>query len=233
MDRCGRAHGRLRRHCPRRPDWLARTPDSVDDITAATLPGNGLAARQALDLLHITAGQRVLVTGASGAVGAYGVALAKLAGAPVVAQATSGDEAFVAGLGADEVLPRSDAATLVSRVGIVDAVLDAASLGSELLPALRDGGAFVLLMGNAFASDRVRVERLYSAPNQEQLSGLAELLAAASCTRAWLTFSHSKRQPRRTSASRTGAYAAGSCSARPRRTPTGSESDGNEYGGER
>ena len=160
------------------PTWLARTPDNVDDITAATLPGNGLAARQALDLLGVTSGQRILVTGASGSVGAYGVALAKLAGAQVVAQASSGDEAFVAKLGADEVLPQSDAATLAERVGTVDAVLDAALLGSDLLPAVRDGGAFAILMGDAFASDRVRVKRLYSAPNPEQLSSLAELLGA-------------------------------------------------------
>ena len=33
-------------------------------------------------------------------------------------------------------------------------------------------------MGDAFASDRVRVKRLYSAPNPEQLSSLAELLGA-------------------------------------------------------
>jgi len=64
-----------------------------------------LAARQALGLLGVTASQRILVTGSSGSVGAYGVALPKLAGAQLVVQASSGDEAFVAKLGADEVLP--------------------------------------------------------------------------------------------------------------------------------
>jgi NADPH2:quinone reductase len=119
------------------PEWLALRPDELDPVLAATIPLNGLTARQALDLLGLAPGARLLITGASGAVGSYAVQLAVRDGLRVIALASAGDETWVSGLGAGEVLSRgADLAALEE----VDAVLDAVPLGPEAAAPVRDGG---------------------------------------------------------------------------------------------
>ena len=120
--------------------WLAPLPDGLDETVAATIPLNALTADQGLAILDLPAGASLLVTGASGAVGSFAVQLAKSAGLRVIAQASSGDEAWVAGLGADEVLPRD---TDLSAVGPVDGLFDAIPVGVAAYGAVRDSGAAV------------------------------------------------------------------------------------------
>ena len=68
---------------------LAPAPTSIPLADAAALPMVGLTAWQALfDDAGLTAGQRVLINGAGGAVGGYAVQLAKRAGAHVIATAS-------------------------------------------------------------------------------------------------------------------------------------------------
>ena len=122
------------------PAWLAPAPEGVDDVEAATLPLNALTARQALERIAAPAGWTLLVTGASGAVGGFAVQLAARAGLRVLAVASNGDEDWVAGLGAAEVLPRS---TDLAGVGPVDALLDAVPVGPVATDAVRDGGVAV------------------------------------------------------------------------------------------
>src|SRR4051794_35915353 len=63
---------------------LAPAPASIPVVDAAALPMVGLTAWQALfDHAELTRDQRVLINGASGAVGGYAVQLAKRAGAHV------------------------------------------------------------------------------------------------------------------------------------------------------
>ncbi|MFF4507052.1 NADP-dependent oxidoreductase [Streptomyces sp. NPDC001401] len=119
-------------------DAVAKAPTTVDSAHAATLPLNTLTALQALDLLELTEGQSVLVTGAAGAVGAYAVQLAVRRGLVVTGQAREGDEEFVRSLGAVHV-------TSGVRKSF-DAVLDAAILGEKALAWVREGGAFVGLL---------------------------------------------------------------------------------------
>jgi NADPH2:quinone reductase len=122
------------------PDWLAPLPGELGDATAATLPLNALTARQALDLIAAPEGSTLLVTGASGAVGGFATQLAVRDGLRVLALASHGDEEWVGGLGAAEVLPRT---TDLARIGPVDAVLDAIPLGPPSTAALRDGAIAV------------------------------------------------------------------------------------------
>jgi NADPH:quinone reductase len=68
---------------------LAPMPDEVDAEAASTLPVAGLTALHALRVLTAVVGRRVLVTGASGGVGRFAIQLARLAGAEVVALASS------------------------------------------------------------------------------------------------------------------------------------------------
>ena len=112
---------------PTLPTPIARIPDAVTDEQAAALPVAAVAALGSLDLLDTGAGQRLVVTGAAGAVGGYAVQLAKHRGAHVIATVRSGaDEARR--LGADEVFESGDgdvvAAILAAHPNGVDAVLD-------------------------------------------------------------------------------------------------------------
>ncbi|MFC8364269.1 NADP-dependent oxidoreductase [Streptomyces griseorubiginosus] len=117
-------------------DAVAKAPVTVDAVHAATLPLNALTAVQALDLLELTEGQSLLVTGAAGAVGGFAVQLASRQGVSVTGLAREGDEEFVRSLGAAEF-------TTAPGAGGYDAVLDTAVLGEAALAWVRDGGAYV------------------------------------------------------------------------------------------
>ncbi|MEV6302953.1 NADP-dependent oxidoreductase [Actinoplanes sp. NPDC051861] len=117
--------------------WLALAPTGVPATEAATLPTNGLAAAQALDLLALPAGSSVLVTGAAGQVGGFLLALARSAGLHATGLAGAGDREFVESLGAT-FLARSETPT-----GTYDAVVDLAVAGPSLLNLVRDGGGWV------------------------------------------------------------------------------------------
>lgn len=84
---------------------LARKPKSLSFDRAAVVPVSGGTALQALvDLGHVQAGQSVLILGASGGVGTYGVQLAKAFGAEVTGVCSSAKRDLVRSLGADHVL---------------------------------------------------------------------------------------------------------------------------------
>ena len=117
--------------------WLTPAPTGVPATAMATLPTNGLAAAQALDLLALPAGLTVLVTGAAGQVGGFALALARATGLHATGLAGADDREFVESLGAT-FLPRSDDPT-----GTFDAVIDLAVIGPSLLDLIRDGGRYV------------------------------------------------------------------------------------------
>jgi NADPH:quinone reductase len=136
---------------------VVRAPAGRTHAEAATLPMNGLTARQSLDLLSLSAGQIVAVTGAAGAVGGYVVQLAKAAGLTVIADASEKDEGLVASLGADIVVRRGDDVALRIREhfpGGVDGLVDGAVLNERVMPAIRDGGALVSVRGFKGAPQR-------------------------------------------------------------------------------
>jgi NADPH:quinone reductase-like Zn-dependent oxidoreductase len=84
---------------------VTRVPPTVALTTLAAVPIAGLTALQALRVYaRLRPGQRVLVNGASGGVGAFGVALAKLFGGQVTGVCSEAKRDFVLGLGADEVM---------------------------------------------------------------------------------------------------------------------------------
>jgi len=129
-------------------DVLTPAPTSVALADAAALPIVGLTAWQALfDHGQLTAGQRVLVNGAGGAVGGYAVQLAKAAGAHVIATASPGSSERVTTDGADEVVDHTTTDVAAAVPEPVDLVLNLAPVAPEQLAALvglvRDGGALV------------------------------------------------------------------------------------------
>jgi NADPH:quinone reductase-like Zn-dependent oxidoreductase len=84
---------------------LAPKPTELSFEEAAVLPYAGFAALQALrEHGRVQAGQRVLVVGASGAVGTVAVQIAKAMGAHVTGVCSSASAQLVRELGADEVI---------------------------------------------------------------------------------------------------------------------------------
>ncbi|WP_236795738.1 NADP-dependent oxidoreductase [Amycolatopsis sp. GM8] len=164
------------------PAWFAAIPDALPTPEASTLPMNGLTAEQALDNLKITADDTLLVTGASGAVGSLAAQLAARRGATVLAQASYGDEAFLA----DHTVIQRDA-DVVAAVrdilpGGVDAVLDAAMLGAPVLAAIHDNGRYHALV-EAFAPAGERGIEIHTLWAQPDAPALSRLLHAGLTTR--------------------------------------------------
>ncbi|GAB3979366.1 NADP-dependent oxidoreductase [Plantactinospora veratri] len=122
-------------------EWLTAAPAGIPATEAATLPTNGLAAAQALDLLALPSGSSVLVTGAAGQVGGFTLALARVAGLHAEGIAGVGDREFVESQGAAFV-PRSDGPLAVTSGGF-DAVVDLALIGPSVMELVRDGGGYV------------------------------------------------------------------------------------------
>jgi NADPH:quinone reductase len=170
-------------------DSLVRIPDEVSFELAATLPMNGLTARRALDMMGLSAGQTLAVTGAAGAVGGYAIQLGVAEGLRVIAISSPGDESLVRSLGAHDFVPRgADFASAVRKLvpAGVDGMVDAAVIGAPALAAIRDGGhiasvrAFEGEAERGIHVDQVRVSDY--AHNQAALQRLADMVASGSIT---------------------------------------------------
>ncbi len=144
------SHGAYREQIVLEARAVVPVPAGASHAEACTLPMNGLTARQSLDLLGLSAGQTLAVTGAAGAYGGYVVQLAKADGLTVIADASDADRELVTSLGADIVIPRGD--DIATRIlehfpNGVDGLADGALLNELAIPAVRDGGAFTSVRG--------------------------------------------------------------------------------------
>ena len=126
-----RAHGSYAEYTSAAPgaalEPVARIPDGVTDEQAAALPIPATTALRTIDLLEVTAGQQVVVMGATGGVGGYAVQMARSRGAHVIAT-VRGDAGEARRLGAEEVYD-SQAGDVIDALRAahpdgVDAVLD-------------------------------------------------------------------------------------------------------------
>ena len=168
---------------------VAKIPSTASLEQAATIPMNGLTVRRALDMLELPRGATLLVTGAAGAVGSYGIELGKADGLRVIGVASPADEDFVRGLGATDFFARGD--DLVDRVRSiypdgVDAVLDAAVIGGPILGTIRDGGKVAAVrlfdaeLERGIEVAQVRVSEY--AENQAALDALGRLAESGGLT---------------------------------------------------
>jgi NADPH:quinone reductase-like Zn-dependent oxidoreductase len=86
-------------------DLLAATPGALSDEVAASLPVASGSALQALtDIARLRQGQAILITGASGAVGASAVQLARSIGARITGVCSTANVDYVRSIGADRVV---------------------------------------------------------------------------------------------------------------------------------
>lgn len=150
---------------------VALAPEGLDLVTAATVPLNGLAAAQLVDLLDDGGGRSLLVTGAAGAVGGYVIPLAQDRGWRVTGLARAEDEAFVRGLGAE---------FTTERVPGWDAVADGAVLQEQGVALVRDGGLFVGVQPSAVPREvrGVTVRVVVAHPDGARLAQLLEAAAS-------------------------------------------------------
>ena len=111
---------------------LARVPDALGDVDAATLPIPGLTAWQVVHTAgELGPGMKVLIHGASGITGAFAVQFSKAAGAYVIGTASGKNRDYVMSLGADEFVDYQTE-RFETRVSDVDLVLDFVLLGGDM-----------------------------------------------------------------------------------------------------
>ena len=123
----------------------ARKPATLSFVEAGSLPVAGLSAIAGLVTVgKLQKGQRVLIHGGAGGVGAFGVQLAKHIGATVAATASTDSVAFVKSLGADLVI---DHTTTDFAVAVKDYDMVFDLIGGEVryrsFRVLKPGGMIV------------------------------------------------------------------------------------------
>lgn len=163
---------------------IAKKPGGVSHEQAAAIPVAGLTAWQALfDRGGLERGRKALIAGAAGGVGHFAVQFAHHAGARAVGTGSSRNRDFVLGLGAEEYVDytHQDVAESVSDVDVAFDTVGGDTTQS-LLDTLREGGALITIAGavpEQAATERgARAELLVMSPSSEQLSRIADLVAA-------------------------------------------------------
>ena len=161
---------------------VAAKPTSLDHAQAAAVPLSALTVWQAFfDHAQLAPGQRVLIHGAAGGVGAFAVQIARWCGAYVIGTASSENRDFLLRLGANEVIDYRQA-SFEHVVRDVDVVLD--TIGGETRErswqVLKPSGMLISLpgpipQGEAATHDKHGVFFIVE-PNREQLGKIAALI---------------------------------------------------------
>ena len=156
-------------------------PAALTFEEAAGIPFGGLCALVFLgEYADLKPGQKVLIAGASGGVGAFAVQIAKALGAHVTGVAGPENQDFVAQLGADETVDYRK--TDLANLGSFDVVFDTfGSISPALSRALLvEGGLFLPLnfglpeIGAALL-DRFRSRKIRLAVNADRMEDMERL----------------------------------------------------------
>ncbi len=156
------------------PGQLAKLADNLSFSAGATLPLAGLTGRQAVDLVAPKKGDRVLVTGALGAVGRAAIQYLKEIGAVPVAVVRASRKAEAAKLGI-EVVAADAAVGKVSFAGAVDTVGGDVLLHAAAL--VRDGGKVITAVQvpeGANADKRVHLANFFAKDDTTMLKQIAD-----------------------------------------------------------
>jgi len=167
---------------------LAIKPANVTFEEAAAIPFGGNTALHFLKKGNIQSGQKVLIYGASGAVGTYAVQLAKNFGAEVTGVCSTSNLELVKSLGADKVIDY--AKEDFTRSGVTyDAIFDTVgkSSFSGCMRSLKKEGIYLIAVAAPALSVRMRWASMTSSkkliggvatPKTENLIFLKELIEA-------------------------------------------------------
>ena len=128
---------------------VAPIPDGLDYEHAVALSFGGCTALHFLRRGNLERGERILVNGASGAVGAMAVQLAKHLGAEVTGVCSTRNVELVTSLGADHVIDYSGEDFSQSRERY-DVIMDTVGNApySRARGSLRPGGRFLMVIGD-------------------------------------------------------------------------------------
>ena len=164
------------------PEGVAAKPSSIGMVEAAAVPLAATTAWQGL-FEHgvLQAGERVLIHGASGGVGAFAVQFAHIAGAEVIATASADEIDRVHRLGADRVIDHK-AEKFEDQVHDVDLVFDLVGKDTQerSFQTLRRGGRLISTVQEPDAAKAaeagVAARRYMATPNGGELAHFARLI---------------------------------------------------------
>ncbi|MFE9453960.1 NADP-dependent oxidoreductase [Streptomyces sp. NPDC006739] len=181
---------------------VAPIPAGLKAEDAGALGLAGTAALDSLNALSPAEGETVLISGATGGVGALAVQMAAARGAKVIATARPGQETdFVTGLTSEQIHVVDFTGDLEVHVRAiapdgVDAVLHLAGDGAQLAGLLRLGGEIASTVGltqDGVKGQEVTVHTVWADPNAQTLTTLAEQ-AASGALRVPVTASYPLEQ---------------------------------------
>jgi NADPH:quinone reductase-like Zn-dependent oxidoreductase len=123
---------------------VAKKPENASFEEAAAVPAAGMAALQIIRKANINKGQKVLVYGASGSLGTYGVQLARYFGADVTGVCSWRHIEMVKSLGVEKVIDYTKE-DFTQDGKIYDVVFEAVGKisSSQCKKALKKGGTFI------------------------------------------------------------------------------------------
>jgi NADPH:quinone reductase-like Zn-dependent oxidoreductase len=165
---------------------VARKPPAVPFEPAGAFPVPALTAVQVLDdTLDIERGEWLLVNGAGGVTGGLLVQLAVANGARVIATASTANASRLIGYGAGAVLDYHDgdwpehAREITGGDGVAKAANAARDGARMALRAVAAGGRLATITSDPPDAERgITISDVYVRPDGDQLTALAELLAA-------------------------------------------------------
>jgi NADPH:quinone reductase-like Zn-dependent oxidoreductase len=166
-------------YCVARVADIAAKPGGIDHVSAAATPISALTAWQGLiERGSIESGQRVLIHGAAGGVGAFAVQIARWRDAKVTATASSSNLDFVRSLGATEVIDHDDI-PFEEVARDMDLVFD--TVGGATFQrswrVLKPGGRLVTIVSGKNSNDeRTRAAFFIVEPNRSQLETITRLI---------------------------------------------------------
>ncbi len=162
---------------------IAAKPSSMTFAEAAAVPLGALNALHFLRRAEVKPGDQVLINGAGGVIGAYGVQVAQMMGGEVTGVDAAHKESFVRSMGASAFLDyqTTDLTTLDSRYDVIFDMVPSTSV-SQMLDLLKPGGRYA--NGNPRLKTLLRAplsrftdKRIHVAFADESRAGLEELAA--------------------------------------------------------
>jgi NADPH:quinone reductase-like Zn-dependent oxidoreductase len=157
---------------------LAKVPQGLDLIQAASLPLVTTTGNQLLSATGIKVGQTVMVVGAAGNVGRSAVFAAKQRGATVIAGVLKRQTDEAKTLGADQVVATDDDAA-IAKIPPLDAVADTVGgrTAGKLIAKVKPGGVYASVVDppqNAAQYPSVKVVHVFSKFDRKTLEFMAE-----------------------------------------------------------
>lgn len=166
--------------CIREDAAIMRIPPTISYDEAAAIPFGGTTALTFLrDKAHLQHGEKVLVIGASGAVGVAAVQLAKAMGATVTGVCSASNVEFVKSLGADDVIDYT-ASDFTKNGKTYDIILDTVGRASygNCKDSLSEKGRLLLIaaglpaMLSAPIANRVNAKKVIAGAANENAADL-------------------------------------------------------------